>query len=57
MEEESVMNEEKTPEKDALSSDEQEQFAAWLSKQDPNRRQHYLKLAQAYGFPSSDNAS
>lgn len=34
----------------ALDDTEKEQFAEWLELQDPIRRKHYLKLAQAYGF-------
>jgi hypothetical protein len=34
-----------------LDDEEQRQFAEWLEKQPPERRKHYLKLAQAYGFP------
>lgn len=53
MEESDQVNSEKASgalESDALSEEEQAQFAEWLSRQDPGRRAHYLKLAQAYGF-------
>ena len=49
-----VQNEETAEaEAEALSAEEQEQFAAWLARQDPSKRKQYMKLAQAYGFKPS----
>lgn len=39
---------------DALSGEEQTQFAEWLLRQDPSRRKQYMRLAQAYGFQSEE---
>ncbi len=38
----------------ALDDEEKKQFAEWLELQDPSRRKHYLKLAQAYGFSEDE---
>ena len=57
MEELSEVRNEETAEAEALSAEEQEQFAAWLARQDPSKRRQYMKLAQAYGFkPSGESA-
>ncbi|MDD2237699.1 MAG: hypothetical protein PHP44_03550 [Kiritimatiellae bacterium] len=42
---------------DELTVEEQQQFAEWLSRQDPSRRGHYMKLAQAYGFQAEEETS